>query len=166
MNKNKWAVCLLSVILLVSWAIYTPQIDAADGDPLIAGVNRGTIIGGIFPIDLTSSETITGASTFGGWMTSSVASEVTATLGHSTGAGENIVFRNLGDTSLTGGTIFGIFEAGVSNQIITESGVTIVTGATAFEVSGTTLNQVVVLIGSGVSIWELHSKQTLSLRNQ
>ncbi|MFH2074366.1 MAG: hypothetical protein ABIJ57_03325 [Pseudomonadota bacterium] len=147
----------LFIPAVISWG--------ADGDPLLAGVNRGKVIGEIYPITLTSDEPLTGASTFGGWITGGSGVSPTATIGHASG-GENMVFRNLADTSLSGGTIFIVFSAGVSNTILTESGVTIDSGVTKIEVSGTTLDQVVTLIGAGVSTWEVHSKQTLTTQAQ
>jgi len=138
----------------------------ADGDPLIAGVNRGTVIGQIYPINLTSSETITGASKFGGWITCGTVdparSGVTATLESSTGQGENIVFYLANDTAQSGTSIWVVGPAGDTFVCASD----IIAGTSKIALTGTTLSQVVTITGTGVSTWTVMSKTTPTIEWQ
>uniref|UniRef100_A0A6M3K9E1 Uncharacterized protein n=1 Tax=viral metagenome TaxID=1070528 RepID=A0A6M3K9E1_9ZZZZ len=127
--------------------------EGADGDFLVAGVNRGTVIGEIRSVDLTSNETISGSCRYG-WISGAtytardMTSGVSATLLSASG-GENLVFYNSDDTSDSGNTIFLLFPAG--DLVICETNIT--AGTSKIEVSGTTFEQIITCIGKGVSTW-------------
>ena len=150
----------------VALLIGNSVIFGADGDFLIAGVNRGKVIGQIYPINLKTSETITGATKFGGWITSGTSdvtrSGVTATLESSTGQGENMVFYLANDTAQSGTSIWVVGPAG--DTFICASD--IISGTSKIALTGTTMSQVVTITGTGVSTWTVMSKTTPTIEWQ
>jgi len=168
-KKIDWPLVYIFVIFgaLFLW-MGKSLLFGADGDTLIAGVNRGKVIGQIYPIALKSSETITGASKFGGWISgASIASRsstsgVTATMESSTGQGESVVFYIADDTSVTGNTVYVVAPTG--DQIVCES--TVTAGVSAIQLSGTTMSQVVTFVGTGVSTWAVFTETAPTLRGQ
>ena len=166
-KKIEWVpVYILALFVAISLFTGNAVLLGADGDFLIAGVNRGKVIGQIYPINLKSSETITGASKFGGWITSGTSdvarSGVTATLESSTGQGESMVFYLANDTAQSGTSIWVVGPAG--DTFICESNIT--SGTSKIALTGTTMSQVVTLTGTGVSTWTVISKATPTIEKQ
>lgn len=122
---------------------------------MITGVNRGKIIGQIYPVNLTSDETLSGSCLYGAWITSGTSdvtvSGVTSTFPSGTGQGENVFFYLSNDTAQSGTTINIHWPAG--DNIISADAIT--AGTSKLQLSGTTLEQRVVVWSSGVSEWTI-----------
>ncbi len=134
------------VLFLSFLLLYALPVHGRIGTPIISG-GVETVTGGIFIVDLTSSEILSGASLFNAAIGNTGAgSEVTGTLASPSG-GENIVLQlRSGDTPFSikltsGDSIYGIptFNATLDY----------------FYFSGSIMEDQMTLISTGASTWSL-----------
>jgi hypothetical protein len=115
-------------------------------------VATGSVQGGIVVATISNTATLSGATKYGGYVTSKNAtSGVTVTVPTAGGAGENFVIYIPTDTFNSGGTIYVHFTAGDSLRCNQD----ILAGVSKFILSGTTFQKRIFCFSGEAGIWNI-----------